>query len=214
MPSFRSVPARSARSFVAQPFVTLTLAAALAAAGCASGGGSAASGGGDGGAAAAAESGPRVSGDVTVTLRTTPASGAATDMALVNASSALGKRLASGRESSTVVRVVSDVEMATLLRELDKAGFSSVARDGVSVSGLRDDMARRGVIVVEQDGRSRGFEFRTGMGESRVPSVYVDCKRLIWGVHMQVPAYEAKVTVGEAPDADRVFQSPPARLKR
>jgi hypothetical protein len=209
MPSLRSLSARSALSIAA-----LSLAAVSLASGCASDGASASSGssGGDGGSVA--ETGPRVSGDVTVTLRTTPASGAATDMALVNASSALGKRLASGRESSTVVRVVSDVEMATLLRELDKAGFSSVARDGVSVSGLRDDMARRGVIVVEQDGRSRGFEFRTGMGESRVPAVYVDCKRLIWGVHMQVPAYEAKVTVGEAPDADRVFQSPPARLKR
>ena len=72
---------------------------------------------------------------------------------LVNASSDLGKKLTSGRTSSTVTRVISDVEMASLLRELDKAGFSSVARDGVSMAALRDDSARRGVIVVEQDGR-------------------------------------------------------------
>lgn len=184
---------------------------------CASGGGGSggnSASGGPGGGNAAAESGPKVSGDVTVTLRTTPGGGQATDMSLVNESSEMGKKLTSGRTSSTVTRVISDAEMASLLRELDKAGFSSVARDGVSMAALRDDSTRRGVIVIEQDGRPRGFEFRTGMGESRVPNVYVDCKRLIWGVHMQVPAYEAKVTVGDAPDADRVFQSPPARMKR
>jgi hypothetical protein len=132
---------------------------------------------------------------------------------LVNASSDVGKRLLSGKATSTWVRVMSDEEMGAFLRQMDELGFSANAQEGLSLENLRDWSERRGVITVEQDGRSRGIDFGTGGGPGAKATAYRDVKALIVYTHNQIPgAYEVKAQVGD-PEGN-LFQAPPARMPR
>lgn len=189
------------------PSLALVLVLAASVAACGSTGGS--SGGGGGGAYANA---PAAKGNVQVVIRTWDPRTAQSNMtaSLVNESSDAGRKLRSGRASSTVVRVLDDVQMGAILAALDKEGFATTARDGVTLDGLRPDAERRGVIIVERDGVSRGIDFVAGRDQGSLPSVYVECKRIILAAHASIPGYEARVSTGTEDDPSRVFQSPKA----
>jgi hypothetical protein len=192
----------------------LGVAALLVLPGCGLFGGSGSGGGGGGGAAGDLAPAKAVQGNVMVTLRTYHPNAPTTTMALVNASSESGRRLASGKATSREIRVITDDDMGRLLAEMDRRGFSGQARAGLTLAQLTDNPSRRGVILVEENGSSRGIEFSTGAGGTALPTVYTECKKLVWGVHMAVPGFEVRATTDNAMDAENVFQAPPARLPR
>jgi hypothetical protein len=199
------------------PALALVLAAAALAA-CGSTGSTDGGGGGGGGGEAGLPEGVRaVTGNHQVVLRTwNPNDRSAKPMtaALVNASSESGRKLQTGKATSTVVRVVTDAEMGALLAALDEQGFAGVAQPGMRLDTLAEDGRRRGVIIVEQDGESRGIDFRAGMSDSRVPNTYTECKKIILAVHQAIPGFEVQTSTNPADDPSRLFQAPPARLNR
>jgi hypothetical protein len=206
------------------PLLALVLLAAAAslAGGCASddGGGSGGGGaGGGGGVSAAGEEGLKgsaVAGTVSVTLRTfnpKDPEGTTTSV-LVNASSDTGRKLRAGRATSTVVRVIGDAEMGALLAAMDEQDFSRHATQGLRLDQLGADGRRRGVIVVERDGETRGIDFGLNQGATAIPKVYTECKKIILVVHGSVEGYAVSATTGNAEDADRVFQAPKIRMSR
>lgn len=216
--SSRPAPTRSVGTAAA---AALALLACAASPGCA--GGDAARSGGSGGVASSGDGGEGVlppgvpvKGNVQVTLRTyNPKDPAVVaTMALVNESSEIGRKLKSGRATSTVVRVVSDSDMGALLAAMDEKGFSGTATPGMTLDGLQDDGRRRGVIIVDRNGATQGIDFGLNQGGTAVPTVYTECKRLVWGVHMAVQGFAVSATTGNAEDADRVFQAPPLKMKR
>ena len=201
--------------------VLLVLAcAALAACGStgSSGGGSGGGGESSSGGEDALPPGTRaVTGNHQVVLRTwnpNNPSAAPTTAALVNASSESGRKLTTGRATSTVVRVISDAEMGALLAAMQEKGFDGVATPGLTLDGLRADGRRRGVIVVEQDGQTRGIDFGLNMGGTQVPTVYTECKKIILAVHMNIPGLEVRTSTDPADDPSRIFQAPRAGLNR
>jgi hypothetical protein len=200
--------------------VLLVLAcAALAACGSTGSAGGGPGGGGDPSSAEdALPPGTRaVTGNHQVVLRTwnpNNPSAAPTTAALVNASSESGRKLQTGRATSTVVRVITDAEMGALLAAMADKGFDTVATPGLTLDGLRADGRRRGVIVVEQDGQTRGIDFGLNMGGTQVPTVYTECKKIILAVHMNIPGLEVRTSTDANDDPSRLFQAPPARLNR
>ena len=69
---------------------------------------------------------------------------------------------------------------------------------------------RKGIVVVEQDGRSHGLMLTRNMGKTRIPKVYVDSKGLVLKWHGQLQGFEVRVNT----DADRVFRAQPIRPRR
>lgn len=210
-PSSDSSPARPARARRAgRPSLCVALLLAAAVAGCAGTGSGSGAGGASGGSSV--ESAPPVSGNHQVVLRTwdpnRPGEPNLT-AALVNRSSEAGRKLSSGMASSTVVRVISDEEMGRLLAALDDAGFSATARAGVALDRIAPDSERRGVIVVEHDGKTRGIDFVAGADARAVGKTYVECKKIILYTHGLISGFETRVTTGEQ-DPSRIFQAPKA----
>lgn len=187
----------------------------LAAAACGSTDGSG-GGGGGGGGDEVVSGGPAVTGDHQVLIRTwdpTDPSRPPFTAALVNASSDAGRRLTSGKASSTVVRVLSDQDMGTLLQLLDEKGFSANATEGVTLQGLRPDSQRRGVIIVEKDGQTKGIELLLRMGGTAIPTVYTECKKIIVKAHREIEGLEIRTSTGaDVEDPSRTFQAPPIRM--
>ena len=160
-----------------------------------------------------------VTGNVHVILRTWDPknrSDGPKTFALVNATSEAGRRLASGRTPSSEFRVVSDEQMAALLAALDEKGFSAHASQGLSIKELPTDARRRGVIVVERDGASRGLELvATGdLRASPVPTVYRDCKMIVVQIHNAIGGLETGASTSVGDDPSRTFQVPKADLRR
>ena len=157
--------------------------------------------------------GAPVAGNVHVQLRTwDPDTGKAATFVLVNASSEAGQKLRSGRATSTVTRVLDDDGMGSLLATLEENGFTGVAADGVTLDNLEPDSRRKGVIVVERDGASRGLVSEPNVGRT-VATVFRDCKVLILQVHGSIPGSAASASTGES-NPDRTFQAPPIRMER
>jgi hypothetical protein len=188
-----------------RPWICLALAVSVAA--CGSDGASTGPGGRTVDVPANA---PAAKGNVMVTIRTwnrNPNAGnpPPTDAALVNASSEVGQRLTSGRASSTVVRTLEDEEMGKLLAMLEAEGFYGAAKEGMSLRTLTDDGRRRGVIVVERDGRSVGLEYYPG---SPGADVFRQCRDMIHQIHDRVGGWEARAATG--PADERLIQAPKA----
>ncbi len=191
------------------------LLASLALAACANsppGGGGGGAGGDDGDTRA---SGRAVQGNVQITLQTQTPSTPIQTFAFVNATSEIGRRITSGRATSTVIRVLSDADMAKLIEEIESRGFSSHAVAGRTLKNLPDASGRRGVIVVEENGASRALDFGTGSGGGALPTCYLECKKLILGVHGALQGLAVSgTTTNSADDGSKVFQAPPIKLPR
>lgn len=199
------------RTFLAASIVF----AALLAAGCASDGGS---GGGSGDESEAAptggtwEDGEAVRGNVSVTWKNLNPANPPASASLVNESSEIGQKLKSGRASSSEIRVVSDAQMGGLLSQLKKLGFFQYATDGMALDNLPNVDGQRGIVVVTQDGHSKGLMLTTHIGPGPVPTAYRDSKNVVLFAHSQVPGFDVKANVG-APD-ERVFTAPKPTLRR
>ena len=199
------------------PFLVLACAAALAACGRTGTSGGRSIDMGDSSGGASLEGVHPVKGNVQVVLRTWnpehPELGPST-YALVNTSSESGRKLASGKATSTVIRPISDEQMGALLAAIDQKGFSTHAKSGVTLEGLSPDSRRRGVIIVDDNGTTRGLEMlaQANLGGTPIPTVFRDCKMIIVQIHGTIQGYEARVST--SPADDRTFQAPPVRMKR
>lgn len=218
-------PSRSPRPSVARATRTVRAIGALAAlfvgaalvAGCGGTGSSGGSGGGlsGGGEPLADLSNVQpVKGNVQVTLRLSPADRPVTMFALVNESSEIGKKLASGRATSAQIRVLDDLAMGRLLAEMNARGFAANSSPGLSLDNLREYSGRRGVIVVDQGGTTRGIDFGTGTGGGALPNAYVECKKLIMGVHGSLQGFEVRASTNPDSDAERQFGGGDIKMKR
>jgi hypothetical protein len=188
----------------------LAVAALVVAAGCSSGAATTGSGGASAASAAvegAPADGEPVRGEVRVAWRNLDPSKPKAAIALVNESSEDGRKLKSGRATSSEIRVLSDVEMGALLEELDKVAFFENATEGLGLDNAPDVAGRRGVVVVTRDGRDKGIMLTTNLGTSPVPKAYVEAKRLLFFHHGQVPGAEVKARVGAADET--IFESKP-----
>ena len=157
-------------------------------------------------------SAPKVTGNVQITLQLQPPGKPVVTIALVNETSEIGRRITSGKASSTSIRVIDDVAMATLIAAMDDQGFSERATPGVSFQNLRDYPGRRGVLVLDQSGSTRAIDFGTGLGDGPIPKTYVECKKLVMAVHGAVGGFEVRSTTSD--EADRTFQAPKAQMPR
>jgi hypothetical protein len=199
--------------FAASIFVAAGLAA-----GCASDGGPTSPGGGSGDAADSAptggtwEDGEAVRGNVSVTWKNLNPANPPASASLVNESSEIGQKLKSGRASSSEIRVVSDAQMGGLLAQLKKLGFFQYATDGLGLDNLPSVAGPRGIVVVSQDGHSKGLMLTTNLGPGPVPEAYRDSKSVVIIAHSQVQGFDVKANVG-APD-ERVFTAPRPTLRR
>jgi hypothetical protein len=153
-----------------------------------------------------------VTGNVAVSWRNLDPRNQATMLGLVNESSSTGRDLRMGKTSSSSVRVLSDVEMGQLLAELRRVGFFEYARDGLDANAAAEVPGKKGIVVVEQDGVTKGLLLTTGMGTSAVPKVYLASKERVYKAHASVMGAEVKVSVG--PADDRIFSPPPIKMKR
>jgi hypothetical protein len=202
----------SVRSILAVP---LLLACGLAA-GCASDDAPGGSGSGDESGAVSSggnwEDGEAVRGNVSVTWKNLNPANPSASASLVNESSEIGQKLKSGRASSSEIRVVTDAQMGGLLAQLKKLGFFQYATDGMGLDNLPDVAGQRGIVVVTQDGHSKGLMLTTNIGPGPVPTAYRDSKNVVLFAHSQVPGFDVKSGVG-APD-ERVFTAPKPTLRR
>lgn len=193
----------------------LLLCAGGLAAGCASDGGSGGGAGEESGAAPSGgtwEDGEPVRGNVSVTWKNLNPANPAASASLVNESSEIGQKLKSGAASSSEIRVVSDAQMGGLLAQLKKLGFFQHATDGLGLDNVPNVEGQRGIVVVTQDGRSKGLMLTTHLGPGPVPQTYRDSKNVVLFAHSQVPGFDVKANIG-APD-ERVFTAPKPTLRR
>jgi len=153
-----------------------------------------------------------VKGDFTVLWQDLNPKNQQTRFGLVNESSEIGQKLKSGKASSSEIRVLTDVEMGGLISKLTELGFFKYASDGVDIDNAPDVPGRRGIVVVRQDGHSKGLLFRTNLGAGPLTNAYLDSKKIILYVHGQVPGWDMKAQIG-APD-ERVFDAPKIQMKR
>jgi len=205
---------RSAVRPVRQAVVALSLVSALLlAAACSSEGGS--NSGGSSMETPSGESfddGEPVHGDVAVTWKNLNPANPPASASLVNESSEVGQKLKSGKANSSVIRVLTDAQMGGLLAALEKDGFFQYATDGMGLDTVPDLAGRKGVIVVTQDGRSKGLLSLPGTGAGPVPKVFYNSKMLIIGIHSQLPGAEVRAGIGE-PD-ERIFTAPPPKFHK
>jgi hypothetical protein len=189
------------------------LAAALAlAASCGSDGGGGGSSGYSGSSGATWEDSEPVAGEVMVAWQDLDPTRQSTRVGLVNESSEAGRKLKSGQASSAEIRVLTDVQMGGLLSKLAELGFFEYATDGLALDNVPDTAGKKGIIVVSQDGRSKGLLFRTNIGAGPLTNAYINSKNTILYAHSQVIGFDVRANVGE-PD-ERVFEAPPIRMKR
>ena len=199
------------RAFALAALVPLAAAALTA---CAGTGGSSGGGSSGGGAPIDARA---VKGNHQIVMRTwdpREPEKAPVTAALVNASSEAGRSLQTGRKTSTVVRVITDEQMGAVLAALDEKGFSANATGGLALDTLRPDPRRRGVILVDRDGETRGIEFLPNMSGTQIPTVYTECKRIIMRVHGEVTGLEVRASTDPNDDPSRIFQAAPIKPPR
>lgn len=208
-----------------RPFLSALRAAALGAcllvlpgalAACASSGG----GGGSGSSARSGElerpdvgeieKGDPAHGEVAVTWKNLNPRNPDVTQTLVNESSEYGQALRSGRITSSTVRVLSDLDMGTLLKKLREIGFFEHATAGVGLTNIPQVAGRRGIVVVHDNGKDWGLMLTPGAGGTDIPETYRDSKGLILAVHGAVQGLEVQVNV----DEDRVFSAPPITMPR
>jgi len=156
--------------------------------------------------------GDPVQGEVTVAWQNLDPKYPAARVGLVNESSTIGQKLKSGKAKSSEIRVLTDAEMGGLLAKMTELGFFQYATDGLALDNTPDVQGKRGVVVVTQDGHSKGLMLTTNLGMSPVPKAYADNKKLVLFAHSQVPGYDVKASIG-APD-ERIFSAPPIRPKK
>jgi len=202
--------------------VRIVSAAALAAAAAVSAscaGDSAATEGSYGGSSeAVGSSGPTwgdgdpVQGEVTVAWQNLDPKYPAARVGLVNESSTIGHKLKSGQATSSEIRVLTDAEMGGLLSKMSELDFFQYATDGLALDTIPDVPGRKRIIIVTQDGRSKGLMLTTNLGMSPVPKAYADNKKIVLFAHSQVPGFDVKANVG-APD-ERIFSAPPIRPRK
>jgi hypothetical protein len=160
----------------------------------------------------AVEEGAPVHGEVAVTWKNlNPANPPAT-MTLVNESSETGRKLKSGEANSSTIKVLSDAEMGGLLAALDSKGFFRYATDGMGLDNIPDLPGKKGIVIVTQDGQSKGLLSLPGLGSGPVPQVFLDSKRLILDIHRQLPGAEVHSGLGESDE--RIFSAPPPKMHR
>jgi hypothetical protein len=152
-----------------------------------------------------------VQGEVAVTFQNLDPSRPAAIMQLVNESSEVGQKLKSGKATSAKIKVLTDAEMGGLLAQLEKFHFFEHATDGLGLDNIPDLPNRKGIVVVTQDGHSRGVLSVSGLGGGPIPKVFVDSKRLILDVHAALPGSEIRAGIGEADE--RIFSAPPPPKK-
>jgi hypothetical protein len=155
-----------------------------------------------------------VTGNVQVTLRLTPAGRQVTTIALVNESSETGRKLSTGRATSAQIRVLDDLGMGRLIAELNARGFAANSSPGMTLENLRDYSGRRGVIIVDDGGSTRGIDFGTGTGGGALPNAYVECKKLIMGVHGALQGFEVRASTDAADDPERQFGGGTIKMNR
>ena len=158
------------------------------------------------------DDGEPVHGDVAVTWKNLNPANPPASASLVNESSEVGQKLKSGKANSSVIRVLTDAQMGGLLAALEKDGFFQYATDGMGLDTVPDLAGRKGVIVVTQDGRSKGLLSLPGTGAGPVPKVFYNSKMLIIGIHSQLPGAEVRAGIGE-PD-ERIFTAPPPKFHK
>jgi hypothetical protein len=187
--------------------------ALLLASGCGSDGGGA-SGGNlvNSGSAETWDDGEPVQGNVSVTWKNLNPANPPASASLVNESSEIGKKLKSGTASSSEIRVISDAQMGGLLDQLKKFGFFDHATDGLGLDSIPDLPGRRGIVIVTQEGHSRGLMLTTNLGPGPVPQTYRDCKYVVLLAHSQAPGAEVRAGIG-APD-DSLLSAPKPRFRK
>lgn len=194
----------------------LGLAAAMLAFGaCASGSSSSdnrapAESGSDAAVVRPVERGEATGGNTVVTWKNLDPRNPDVTWSLVNETSDVGAKLRSGRATSTEIRVMSDVDMGTLLNELRKAGFFENATRGLGLGNIPDVPGRKGIVVVSQDGVDHGLMLTPNLGGTTVPVAYRDSKQLVGAVHNALQGFEVRVNQ----DTDRVFQAPSPKMRR
>lgn len=162
------------------------------------------------------ENAPPVTGNVKLTMLTWNRNRGMEDVkparvALVNASSEKGKRLLSGRDSSAEIATLDDLAMGRLLATLDEQGFASRARQGVTLDDYPDDGRRRGLMLLERDGRGWGLEYQPGSPDADVFRV---CRNIVFQVHGAAAGYGVKVSTNADDNPERQFQAPRPRMQR
>jgi hypothetical protein len=158
------------------------------------------------------EDGAAVRGDVSVSWKNLDPRNPLAAHSLVNESSEIGRKLRGGKATSSEIRVIGDLEMGRLLAELKKIGFFDHATDNLSLANVPEVPGRRGVVVVTQDGRSKGLMLTTNLGTGPIPKTYVESKRVVLAVHSQVQGFDVRVGTGAADEG--VLSVPPPRFKR
>lgn len=153
-----------------------------------------------------------VKGNVQITVRLSPKDKDVSTFALVNESSEIGKKLSTGRATSAQIRFLDDLAMGRLLAEMNARGFAAQSSPGLTLENLPVYPGRRGVIIVEQDGATRGIDFGTGTGGGALPKTFVDCKQLIMGVHGSLSGFEVRASTDPVRDGERQFGDP-SKLK-
>jgi hypothetical protein len=205
---------RSVLKTVRHVFVAVSLSSALLlASACGSDGGSKSGGPAmESASGEGVDEGDPVHGDVLVMWKNLNPANPPAAAGLVNESSEIGQKLKSGKANSSEVRVLSDAQMGGLLAALEKNGFFQYATDGMGLDSIPDAPGRKAVIIVTQDGRSRGLLSLPGTGASPIPKVFYNSKMLIIGIHSQLPGAEVRAGLGE-PD-ERVFTAPPPKFHK
>ena len=195
--------------------LVLALLAAAPLAACSSGGsgsGASSSGSADvSGGDTWNESTP-VTGNVQVAWKNLDPANPPAAVGLVNESSESGRKLKSGKATSSQIRVLTDQQMGGLLAALEKVGFFRHATAGIALDNLPSVPGRKGVVVVTRDGKSVGLLLTTNLGTSPVPKAYTDSKNMILAAHHEVQGFEAKAGIGESDE--RIFSAPPPKLRR
>lgn len=157
------------------------------------------------------EEGKAVEGNFTVTWRNLDPRNKDVTISLVNESSEYGRRLKSGRSTSTITRVADDTQMGQLMATLTKIGFF-VHATPMEMGALPEVSGRKGAVVVQRDGSSVGLMLVRSQGTagSPIPRIYTDAKRLIMVLHGSLQGLEVRTNV----DPDDVFRAPPIRMER
>jgi hypothetical protein len=153
-----------------------------------------------------------VNGDVTVAWENLDPNSPAHRIGLVNESSATGQKLKSGKATSSEIRVLTDAEMGGLLAKLAELNFFKFATDGVGLDNAPDVPGRKGIVVVTQNGDTKGLFFRTNLGEKALADAYVESKKLVFAIHSQLPGYDVKASLGASDE--RIFSAPPIKPKK
>lgn len=156
------------------------------------------------------EPGDPVRGEVAVTWQNLNPRAQPLKLVLVNESSEAGKMLRSGKANSSEIRVLSDVDMGTLIGQLKERGFYENATKGIGIENIPNVGGRRGIVVLHDNGIDYGLMLVPGAGGTPLPAAYRDCKALVLRIHGMLPGYDLIINA----DPDRVFSAPPIRMHR